>query len=86
ARTAGLNFGTELENNSFAKLIMLNTDVTHLSNTVFLTPTYTLEVDATRQYTGLGTSGREDPTGGLTINGVEVVPLVIRDNPDTVGG
>ncbi|QCI12535.1 heme peroxidase [Pseudomonas putida] len=85
ARTAGLNFGTELENNSFAKLIMLNTDVTHLSNTVFLTPTYTLEVDATRQYTGLGADGRDDPTGGLTINGVEVVPLVIRDNPDTVG-
>ena len=29
-RTAGLNFLAELENNSFAKLIMANTDVTHL--------------------------------------------------------
>ena len=29
-RTAGLNFLTELENNSFAKLIMANTDATHL--------------------------------------------------------
>ncbi|WP_458371007.1 peroxidase family protein [Pseudomonas fluorescens] len=85
ARTAGLDFGTELENNSFAKLIMLNTDVTHLSNTVFLTPTFTLEVDQTAQFTGLGVDGRADPTGGIMINGVEVVALVIRDNPDTVG-
>ncbi|MGY2259803.1 peroxidase family protein [Pseudomonas sp. SDO55104_S430] len=85
SRTAGMDFGAELENNSFAKLIMLNTDVAHLSNTVFLTPTFTLEVDQTRQYTGLGTDGRADPTGGLEINGVEIVPLVIRDNPDTVG-
>ncbi|WP_085718697.1 peroxidase family protein [Pseudomonas sp. B28(2017)] len=85
SRTAGLNFGTELENNSFAKLIMLNTDVTHLSNTVFLTPTFTLEVNQASQFTGLGVDGRADPTGGIMINGVEVVPLVIRDNPDTVG-
>lgn len=85
SRTAGLNFGTELENNSFAKLIMLNTDVTHLSNTVFLTPTFTLEVNQANQYTGLGVGGRDDPTGGLMINGVEIVSLVIRDNPDTVG-
>lgn len=84
SRTAGLNFGTELENNSFAKLIMLNTDVTHLSNTVFLTPAFTLEVNQANQYTGLGVGGRDDPTGGLMINGVEIVPLVIRDNPDTV--
>jgi Ca2+-binding RTX toxin-like protein len=85
SRTAGLNFGTELENNSFAKLIMLNSDVTHLSNTVFLTPTFTLEVDQTHQFTGLGVAGRDDPTGGIMIDGVEIVPLVIRDNPDTVG-
>jgi Ca2+-binding RTX toxin-like protein len=85
SRTAGLNFGTELENNSFAKLIMLNSDVTHLSNTVFLTPTFTLEVNQANQFTGLGVAGRDDPTGGIMINGVEVVSLVIRDNPDTVG-
>ncbi|WP_423770594.1 peroxidase family protein [Pseudomonas sp. NLJ1] len=85
ARTAGMNFGTELENNSFAKLIMLNSDVAHLSNTVFLTPTFTLEVNQANQFTGLGVDGRADPTGGIMINGVEVVPLVIRDNPDTVG-
>ena len=83
SRTAGLNFGTELENSSFAKLIMLNSDVTHLSNTVFLTPTFTLEVDQTKQFTGLGANGTADPTGGIMINGVEVVKLVIRNNPDT---
>lgn len=64
---------------------MLNSDVTHLSNTVFLTPTFTLEVDQTKQFTGLGADGRADPTGGIMINGVEVVSQVIRDNPDTVG-
>jgi Ca2+-binding RTX toxin-like protein len=85
SRTAGLNFGTELENNSFAKLIMLNSDVTHLSNTVFLTPTFTLEVNQANQFTDLGTDGKADPTGGLMINGVEIVPLVIRDNPNTTG-
>ncbi|MFC5708256.1 calcium-binding protein [Aeromonas eucrenophila] len=85
SRTAGMNFGTELENNSFAKLIMLNSNVTHLSNTVFLTPTFTLEVDQSKQFTGLGADGRADPTGGIMINGVEIVPLVIRDNPNTGG-
>ncbi|GLO58993.1 hypothetical protein PPUJ20066_50290 [Pseudomonas putida] len=85
SRTAGLNFGTELENNSFAKLIMLNSDVTHLSNTVFLTPTFTLEVNQANQFTGLGADGKADPTGGIMIYGQEIVPLVIRDNPDTVG-
>jgi hypothetical protein len=34
-RTAGLNFVTELENNSFAKMIMANTDATHLPGLVF---------------------------------------------------
>ncbi|WP_460164569.1 peroxidase family protein [Pseudomonas sp. S2_F03] len=85
SRTAGLNFGTELENNSFAKLIMLNSDVTHLSNTVFLTPTFTLEVNQANQFTNLGVDGKADPTGGIMINGVEIVPLVIRDNPNTPG-
>lgn len=83
--SSGLNFGTELENNSFAKLMMLNTDVTHLSNTVFLTPTFTLEVNQANQFTNLGADLKADPTGGIMINGVEVVPLVIRDNPDTPG-
>ncbi|WP_114714726.1 peroxidase family protein, partial [Rhizobium grahamii] len=85
SRTAGMHFGTELENNSFAKLVMLNSDATHLPNAIFTTPAFTLEVDQLRQHTGLGADGRADPTGGIEINGVEVVPLVIRDNPETDG-
>ena len=78
SRTAGMNFGTELENNSFAKLVMLNSDATHLSNAIFLTPTFTLEVDQTKQFNeGLG---HDDPTGGTLLT-----PLVIRDDPNTVG-
>ncbi len=38
SRTAGMHFGTELENNSFAKLVMLNSDATHLANAIFTTP------------------------------------------------
>src|SRR5262249_58929638 len=30
-RTAGLNFNSELENNTFSKLVMANTDATHLN-------------------------------------------------------
>src|SRR5262245_10853521 len=89
--------------NSFAKLVMANTDVTHLPAEIFLTPAWTLEVDPTKQFTGLGATGRADPTfaddtpgpgqstilagfnNPTVINGVEVAPLVIRDNPDTPG-
>ncbi|MBI4290125.1 MAG: heme peroxidase, partial [Betaproteobacteria bacterium] len=49
-RTAGLNFLTELENNSFSKLVMLNTDATHLPAAMFTTPGLILEVDPTRQF------------------------------------
>ena len=86
SRNFGLNFFTELEQNSFSKLVMLNTNVEHLPDQIFSVPAFTLEVDPTKQYTGLGPDGRADPTGGpITINGAEFVPLVIRDNPDTVG-
>jgi Ca2+-binding RTX toxin-like protein len=71
-RTAGMNFLTELENNSFAKLIMANTEVTHLPGDVFATPAFTLEVDAALQYTGLGLTRRDDPDG-----------VVLRNNPHT---
>ncbi len=79
-RTAGLAFNAELESNSFAKLIMANTSVTHLPGLVFTTPAFTLEVDPMKQYTGLGTDGRADPDGGTLLT-----PEVIRDNPDTPG-
>ena len=44
-RTQGLNFLTELENNSFARMVMANTDATHLPGDVFSTPGFILEVD-----------------------------------------
>ncbi len=77
-RTAGMNFLSELEGNSFAKLIMANTDATHLPGVVFNTPAFTLEVDQDLQFTGLGTPGtigRDDPTAedGST--------LVFRSDP-----
>ncbi len=83
ARTAGLDFAAALENNSFAKLIMANTNATHLPKDVFSTPTWILEVNAGVQFTGIGNDGfgigRDDPTGGSAL-----IPLVIRDNPQTV--
>lgn len=81
ARTAGLNFLSELEANSFASLIMRNSDVTRLPGDVFSTPDFILEVDQSKQFTGLGATGRDDPTEGGTI----FSPLVVRNNPSTSG-
>jgi Ca2+-binding RTX toxin-like protein len=92
ARTAGMNFINELENNSFAAMIMANSDVNRLPANVFSTPAWILEADRSRQHTGLDDpldtdliAGNSDPTGGLTINGVEVMALVMRDDPGTAG-
>ena len=57
-RTAGLNFVTQLEQNSFANMIIRNTDIgdngaDHLPGDIFSTPTWILEVDQSRQVTGL---------------------------------
>ena len=104
-RNAGLNFVNELENNSFAKLIMLNTDATHLPALAFSAVGLTLEVDPTKQFNANvannpGLDGilfddpatlvdesadniatpTQDPIGESTL-----IPLVIRDNPATVG-
>ena len=57
-RTAGLNFLTQLEQNSFADMISRHTDAEHLPGDVFSTPTWILEVDQTRQLTGI-----ENPDG-----------------------
>src|SRR5262249_58686306 len=83
--------GTEREQSSFAEMVMANTDATHLPADIFSTPTWILEVDPTKQHTSLGIDGRvdpttvDDPTGGIVINGVEIAPVVIRDNPATPG-
>jgi Ca2+-binding RTX toxin-like protein len=86
ARFSGLNFLSELEGNSFASLIMRNTDLRHLPGDVFSTPDWTLEVDPAAQFTGLGSNGRADPT--WTDEGEPnnpLFPLVVRDNPNTAG-
>ena len=77
-RLAGEHFLTELENNSFANLIMLNTDAAHLPALVFTTPGLILEIDQAVQFnTGIGNA---DPVGDSPY-----IPLVIRDDPNTVG-
>ena len=102
-RLDGLHLFSEMEANSFASLIMRNTDATHLPSDVFSAPGLILEVDRTKQYNpGLGeTVGADgvmddapetllvdesadnlgiDPTGGGILT-----PLVIRNNPATLG-
>ncbi|MDM8350763.1 peroxidase family protein, partial [Pseudomonas sp. sp1636] len=98
-RLAGLNFVHELEQNSFAELVMNNTDATHLPGLLFLTPGLILEVDQTKQFTGLNEAGpdgiqgtADDVVGADLIDGNSdpdsgdpLMPLVIRDNPATAG-
>jgi Ca2+-binding RTX toxin-like protein len=77
-RLDGMHFLSEMENNTFAKIISLNADAGHLPSDVFSTPGLILEVDTANQWNpGLGTA---DPTGGSILT-----PLVIRNNPSTVG-
>ncbi len=71
-RTAGLNFLTELEQSSFAELIMRNLpDVKHLPMNVFSTPTYTFEAG------NVGGSGaiQDDPATPY-----DESQLLVRDN------
>ncbi|UUZ74670.1 hypothetical protein LP414_20240 [Polaromonas sp. P1(28)-13] len=83
SRLAGLNFLNEMENNSFAKLVMLNTDATHLPGDIFSTPGFILEVDPTKQFTGLNDPGPDGIQGTLD----DVVGADgIAGNSDPVGG
>jgi Ca2+-binding RTX toxin-like protein len=84
-RTAGLNFLSELENNSFAGMIMRNTNATHLPADVFSTPTWILEVDPSKQYNAdIGSADPENAPDPLNPF-ANLVDLVIRDNPNTPG-
>ncbi|MDH1561110.1 heme peroxidase [Pseudomonas chengduensis] len=98
-RLAGLNMLTEMENNFFSRIVMANTDATHLPGDIFSTPGFILEVDQARQYTGLGDDGRADPEGDnpllpdvmrgpnfLQYNGGEHVVLGGTDGNDTLVG
>ncbi|AQZ34168.1 heme peroxidase [Pseudomonas sp. LPH1] len=98
-RLAGLNMLTEMENNFFSRIVMANTNATHLPGDIFSTPGFILEVDQTKQYTGLGDDGRADPEGDnpllpdvmrgpnfLQYNGGEHVVLGGTDGNDTLVG
>ena len=52
-RLDGLHLFGEMENNSFAAMIMRNTDATHLPSDVFSTPGLILEVDQSKQFNDL---------------------------------
>ena len=71
SRLGGLNLFSEIENNTFAAMVMRNSDVRHLPFDVFSTPTYTLETDGNQFNQGLGSA---DPAG-----------LVTRNDPATPG-
>lgn len=61
ARLDGLNFLGEMENNSFAKLVMRHTDAVHLPADIFSRPGLILEVNQSAQFNdGLGSA---DPVG-----------------------
>ena len=89
ARLAGLNFLTELENNSFAKLVMANTDVTHLPADIFSTPAFILEVDQSqavqrRAWTAQPIRTRDDPVGGADLRAARASATTRRrPGPDT---
>jgi Ca2+-binding RTX toxin-like protein len=78
ARTANMNFAAELENNTFSQIIARNTDTEHLSGIAFKVADFTLEIDTSKQHTGLGPDGRADPENEDPLN-----PMVSRDDPNT---
>lgn len=89
SRTQGLNLLNELEADSFAQLLMRNTDAgangaPHINGAAFQTATYILEMDPSKQITGLGLNGKADPTHTNPVLQA-ISPMVIRDNPATPG-
>ena len=82
-RLDGLHLFGEMENNSFASMIMRNTNATHLPSDVFSTPGLILEVDPTRQFNDLDGDG--DLEGGDPAGSGILTRLVVRNNPATPG-
>src|SRR5262249_25437825 len=82
SRTQGMNLLNQLEADSFAELVMRNTDLgqpgaTHLPSSLFLTPAYILELDQSRQNVA-------DPLHTDPILGA-LSPLVIRQDTNGDG-
>ena len=86
-RLDGLHFFGELEANSFAAMIMANTDATHLPSDVFSTPGLILEVDQTKQFNPQldNPDTPADESGNDPVGGGILTPLVVRNNPATPG-
>jgi Ca2+-binding RTX toxin-like protein len=72
SRTQGLNMLNELEGNLFSSMVMRNTDLgnanttTHLPGHLFGAPSYTLEMDQSKQLTGIDADGKGS---GTAMNG-----------------
>ncbi len=82
SRTQGLNLLNQLEADSFAELVMRNTDLgdegaTHLPSSIFRTPDYTLELDQMRQNVA-------DPLHSNKIL-QKITPMVVRKDTDGDG-
>jgi Ca2+-binding RTX toxin-like protein len=90
SRTQGLNMLNELEGNLFSTMVMRNTDIgdasstTHLPGLLFATPSYTLEMDASKQLTGIGADGHGDPGRNNPVLNA-FTSLVTRVAPDAQG-
>ena len=86
-RLDGLHFFGELEANSFAAMIMANTNATHLPSDVFSTSGLILEVDQTKQFNPDldNPDTPDDESGNDPVGGGILTPLVVRNNPATPG-
>ena len=89
-RLDGLHLFGEMENNSFAAMIMRNTDATHLPSDVFSTPGLILEVDRSKQFnlnTGVMLPGADGVLGDdpLTIGIDESLDDVVDTTADPLG-
>ncbi|WP_455273620.1 peroxidase family protein [Rhizobium herbae] len=89
SRTQGLNLLNELEADSFAQLIKRNTvvgeDGGHINGSAFQTAAYILEVDQSKQLTGLGLDGKADPLHNNPVLQA-INPMVDRTAPAAVSG
>ena len=82
-RLDGMHLFGEMEGNSFAAMMMRNSNATHLPSDVFSTPGLILEVNQALQRNDLDGDGdleSGDPQGGSLLT-----PLVIRNDPSTSG-
>ena len=62
-RIEGMHFSDQIENNSFAEMIMNATGIKHLPASIFLTPEYTIEADKYYQHDASGNALFDPVTG-----------------------